>query len=122
MGTKLSECDEKSTKVVFACSGAADVGELSDLVARKLQRDGKAQMKCLAFVGAGIPELIDSVRGAKIIVIDGCPKDCGKLMMFEKGIRGFTHLRLTELGYHKGATPIDEHNIDAVFEVAEALL
>ncbi|MBN2598608.1 MAG: putative zinc-binding protein [Marinifilaceae bacterium] len=122
MENRSGGCDEKSTKVVFACSGAADVGELTDLVARKLQKKGKAQMKCLAFVGAGITEMIDSVRGAKILVIDGCPKDCGKLVMCKNEISDFTHLRLTELGYTKGETPADAHNVDAVYEVACTIL
>lgn len=122
MRTERSRCDKKRTKIVFACSGAADVGELSDLVARKLQKKRKAQMKCLAFVGGGIPKTIDFVRGAKILVIDGCSKDCGKLVMCKSEISDFIHLRLTELGYTKGKTIADEHNINVVFEVAEALL
>lgn len=122
MENRSSGCDGKSTKVVFACSGAADVGELTDLVARKLQKKGKAQMKCLAFVGAGITEMIDSVKGAKILVIDGCTKDCGKITMNKHDISDFTHLRLTEVGYTKGTTPVDEHNVDAVYELASELL
>lgn len=122
MENRSGGCDENSAKVVFACSGAADVGELTDLVARKLQKKGEAQMKCLAFVGAGITEMIDSVRGAKILVIDGCSKDCGKIAMCKNEISDFTHLRLTELGYTKGATPADAHNVDAVYEVAGALI
>ncbi|MBL4561720.1 MAG: zinc-binding protein [Bacteroidales bacterium] len=122
MEAKLSGCDKKSVKVVFACSGTADVGELSDLVARKLQKKMKVQMKCLASVGAGVPEMIDSIRGAKILVIDGCSKDCGKLILCKNEISDFTHLRLTELGYTKGATLADAHNVDAVYEVASALL
>jgi len=122
MENKSYPCDEKNTKVIFACSGAADVGELTDLVARKLQKNKKAQMKCLAFVGAGISEMIDSVRGAKILVIDGCSRDCGKITMSKNGPSDFIHLRLTDLGYHKGSTPPDSRNVDSVFEVASALL
>jgi uncharacterized metal-binding protein len=122
MENRSGGCDENSAKVVFACSGAADVGEITDLVARKLQKKGKAQMKCLAFVGAEITEMIDSVRGAKILVIDGCSKDCGKIAMCKNGFSDFTHLRLTELGYSKGSTPADEHNVDDVYEVARTLL
>ncbi|MBT4482837.1 MAG: zinc-binding protein, partial [Candidatus Latescibacteria bacterium] len=38
--------------LIFPCSGAADVGEISDQIARKLTRDGIGKMFCLAGVGA----------------------------------------------------------------------
>ena len=36
METKSCSCKEDAAKTVFACSGAADLGKISDLVARKL--------------------------------------------------------------------------------------
>ena len=41
-------------KLIFACSGAADVGEISDRAARKLSKDGIGAMFCLAGVGGRI--------------------------------------------------------------------
>ncbi len=35
-------------KLIYACSGAADVGELSDQAARKLSKSGVSKMSCLA--------------------------------------------------------------------------
>ena len=37
--------------LVFACSGAADVGEISDRAARKLSKDGVGAMYCLENAG-----------------------------------------------------------------------
>jgi uncharacterized metal-binding protein len=34
-------CGEKSNIYVFSCSGAADVGALSDQVARKMSKDAR---------------------------------------------------------------------------------
>ena len=50
MKNKTCSCADDAVKTVFACSGAADLGEISDLVARKLHRDGFRQMKCLHLI------------------------------------------------------------------------
>ena len=109
-------------KTVFACSGAADLGRISDLVARKLQSDKTRQMKCLAFIGAGIDEMIDSIKDTDMLVIDGCPLDCGKLTMEKNGIADFHHLRLTDLGYIKGQSPANDATVNEIAEHAAALM
>ena len=38
-------------KLIFACSGAADVGAIADQAARKLTKDGAGKMYCLAGIG-----------------------------------------------------------------------
>ena len=118
MENKTCSCNDGAMKTVFACSGAADLGEVSDLVARKLQRDGERLMKCLAFIGAGIPEMIDSVRKTNMLVIDGCNLDCGRLTMEKNGISNFCHLRLTDLGYIKGHTPASRNTVNQITEHA----
>lgn len=118
METKSCLCHESAAKTVFACSGAADLGEVADLVARKLHRDDISQMKCLAFIGAGIQEMIDSVKDSDMLVIDGCNLDCGKLTMEKQGISSFHHVRLTDLGYKKGQTPATGPTIDKIAELA----
>ena len=105
-------------KTVFACSGAADLGKISDLVARKLQGEKIRQMKCLAFIGAGIDEMIDSIKDTDMLVIDGCELDCGRLTMERNGLSGYKHLRLTDLGYIKGQTPVKSKTIDNISEQA----
>ena len=67
------------------------------LVARKMHRDGVRRMKCLAFIGGGIQDMIDSVKETNMLVIDGCKLDCGKLTMEKNGILDFCHLRITDL-------------------------
>ena len=121
MEKNTCSCDDDAVKTVFACSGAADLGEVSDLVARKLHRDNIRQMKCLAFIGGGIQEMIDSVKDSNMLVIDGCPLDCGKLTMGKNGITDFHHLRLTDLGYTKGQTPASTKVVNEIVELAIAL-
>jgi uncharacterized metal-binding protein len=119
MNKDLCSCKDNSFKTVFACSGAADLGQISDLVARKIHSDGARQMKCLAFIGAGIQDMIDSVKDSNMLVIDGCKLDCGKLTMEKNGLSGFCHLRLTDLGYIKGKTDV---SMKAVNEIANHTL
>ena len=65
-------------KIVLACSGSSDLGELSDRVARKLRDNGVYNMKCLAMVAADNKGLIETIKVTETLVIDGCPIDCGK--------------------------------------------
>lgn len=121
MEKKSYSYKENAAKTVFACSGAADLGRISDLVARKLHSNGVRQMKCLAFIGAGIQDMIDSVKDTNMFVIDGCELDCGKLTMEKNGISDFSHLRLTDLGYKKGQTPVISKTVNQIFDHAVAL-
>ena len=80
-------CSDPEKCTVFACSGAADLGLASDLLARKLHANQARSMKCLAFVSAGIEEMIDSVRDTNMLVIDGCKLDCGKKTFEKNGLK-----------------------------------
>ncbi len=46
----LNKGGEK-VKLIFACSGAADVGGIADLAARTLHAEGSGKIYCLAGVG-----------------------------------------------------------------------
>ena len=105
--------------LVMACSGASDIGCLSDKVARKLRDNGTRAMKCLAMVVADDQQLIESLKTASILVIDGCPTDCGKKIMDKAGVSNYGYLRLTDHGFRKGLSPVNDENINAVYEIAE---
>ena len=121
MENVTGSCKKSAAKTIFACSGAADLGEVSDLVARKLHRSGERQMKCLAFIGGGIQDMIDSVKGTNMLVIDGCNLDCGKLTMEKNGISDFSHMRLTDMGYIKGHTPASRNTVNQITELAVSI-
>ena len=109
--------------VILACSGAADVGELADQTARLLARDGYGSMSCLAGVGAGLEGMIKSAReAAPLLVIDGCPTACGKKAVEGAGITGFQYLMLTNVGFRKGATPMDEGTVKMAVAKAREIL
>jgi uncharacterized metal-binding protein len=121
METKISEEDcqcNGGEMMVMSCSGASDIGCLSDRVARKLRDNGVRSMKCLAMVAANNQPLVESLKTAHVLIIDGCPVDCGKEIMDKAGLINYSHLRLTDHGFQKGQSPVNEENINTVYEIA----
>ncbi len=101
-GTNPHEC-AGGEKLIFACSGAADVGAISDRAARKLTKDGKGKMFCLTGIGGRVPGIMDKTRAAThVLAIDGCPLDCAKKTLEQAGFTKFAHVRVTDLGMEKG--------------------
>jgi len=109
--------------LIFSCSGAADVGEISDRAARKLSKEGAGAMFCLAGLGGKVEPIIKKTASAsKILAIDGCNLDCVKLCLQEAGFNEFEHLRVTDLGMEKGSSPASDKNIDKVTAKAIEML
>jgi len=72
-------CCGAAPRLIFACSGAADVGKLSDLAARELTAAGAGKMFCLAGIGGRVSGIMATTEAAQaILAIDGCPLDCAK--------------------------------------------
>ena len=113
-------CGNKSD-FVLSCSGACDLGHISDLVARKLSSEGIRKMNCLAVVGAGISASIETFKQSNLLIIDGCSVDCGKKIADKAGLTNYSYLRLTDLGFVKGKTEVSEINTQFVFDKAAAL-
>jgi len=109
--------------LIFACSGAADVGEISDRAARKMTRNGFGTMFCLAGIGGRVEPIIQKTKSAaKILAIDGCKLDCVKGSLEQAGFAEFKHLRITDFGMEKGKTPATDDNINKAVEQAAAFL
>lgn len=112
-----------SEKLIFACSGAADVGVVSDQAARQMTRDGVGKMFCLAGLGGQVEGIVQkSKAAARILALDGCSLDCAKKCLEQAGITDFAHVRITDLGMEKGQTPPTSENITTVAEAASPLL
>lgn len=107
--------------IVLACSGASDLGYISDQVARKLSRNKVRKMNCLTVAATGSDEKIAEFKKSNILVIDGCTEDCGKKIMAMRGITDYKYLRLTDLGYEKGKTPTSQDTVKEIYEKAEII-
>lgn len=107
-----------TNRIVYACAGCADVGELADQVSRKMRRDGFATpaSSCLVAIGAGLKPFIDAATKAdSVVTVDGCPVRCAKLLI-EKISVVPQSIVLTELGVEKGKTDVTPQLIEEICE------
>ena len=119
MGDKRGNICSAAPTLIFACSGAADVGAIADQAARKLTAEGAGKMYCLAGIGGHVQGIVKTTKDAeKILALDGCPVDCTKLSLEEAGITGFEHIKVTDLGLDKGKSPATVKNIETVAQAA----
>jgi len=110
-------------KLIFACSGAADVGAVADQAARKLTKDGAGKMYCLAGIGGRVPGILAMTQSAsRILAIDGCPLNCVKNTLELAGFKAYEHLQLADLGMEKGKTAPTDVNVGRVATAATAKL
>ena len=110
-------------RLIFACSGAADVGQVSDLAARKLTAEGAGKMFCLAGIGGRVSGILATTQSAKsILAIDGCQLDCARKTLEAAGFPQFEHIRLTDIGMEKGKTPASDEAVAKVVNRAKARL
>lgn len=94
--------------IVYACSGASDVGEVADRAARRLNALKLARMECLPSVSARTVRRDELAKAPRILAVEGCGKDCVSKLLELAGIRGVTRVRLSDLGLAKGETTPDE--------------
>ena len=122
MAEKENVC-KGGPKLVFACSGAVDVGEISDRAARKMNKEGVGKMFCLAGIGGRVGPIMKTTESAeKILAIDGCSLNCVKNSLENAGFSEFKHLRIGDLRLEKGKSPPTEENIATVVEKAAEML
>jgi uncharacterized metal-binding protein len=105
-----------SCKLILACSGGSDVGEITDRVARRLARDGKGKMYCSNGIGARIEGMLATAKSAgEIIAIDGCPVACVQKALEHVGLSALC-FNLKAMGYEKGATPCAEGVVSEILQ------
>ncbi len=109
--------------LIFACSGASDVGEIADRAARQLMRQGAGKMYCLAGIGGRVSGIVKTTQVAgRILAIDGCPLGCARNTLEQAGIKQYRHVQLADLGMDKGSSPVTEDLINRVIEAGATAL
>ncbi len=107
--------------LVYSCSGCSSAAQLANHLAVRLDRQGDAEMSCIAGLGGQVKSLVRTARNAQaaqrpILVIDGCPLACAKHSLAQHGVAPTHHLQLAELGVRK----LQHQDFDP--EVAASLL
>jgi uncharacterized metal-binding protein len=109
--------------VILACSGCSSAGELADLTARRMQQLGTGKMSCLAGVGGRVSAILTAVsRAPRLLMIDGCPLECGANVLRLAGISKFQHLKLHEQAIRKHGQPVEVATVERLAAAAAHLL
>jgi uncharacterized metal-binding protein len=88
--------------MVLACSGASNVGQLTNEAAKRLDGENAAKFYCLAGPGGDIEPMVKAVKDAgQLLALDGCPVGCAKLIMDRAGRTDYEYVVVTELGIEK---------------------
>jgi len=118
-----ARCCTPASKLIFACSGAADVGKIADLSARKLTENDVGKMFCLAGVGGRVKGIMETTKAAQaVLAIDGCPLHCARNTLEQAGFKKFEHLCLADMGMEKGKTPATDEAVAKVASRGKAKL
>ena len=112
---------DQKLRLLYACSGAADVGQVADLVARRLDDEEWGGMSCLSGIGADLSGFIESAKEADNIIIDGCPVGCGSKMFETRGLP-FTEIVMTQQGLVKGSSPATLEVVERMAETVKTVL
>ena len=110
-------------KLIFSCSGAADVGAVADQAARRLTQEGAGSMFCLAGIGGCVAPIMEKTKSAsRILAIDGCQLNCVSETLKQGGFDRFEHLLVTDCGLEKGKTEVNDENISKVTARGQLML
>lgn len=88
--------------LVYSCSGCSSAAQMANHFALRLDREGLAEMSCIAGVGGGVPALLRAARRPRpILALDGCPLHCVLACLRQAGIEATHSLELSTLGVKK---------------------
>lgn len=98
--------DAAHQALVYACSGCSSAAQLANHLAVRLDREGIAEMSCIAGVGGRVPSLVRKAEdaaqsGRRIVAIDGCALSCTKASLAQHGIEPSLHVQLATRGVCK---------------------
>jgi len=95
-------CGDEKVTLVFPCSGASNVGQITNELALRLTREGLGAMSCLAGVGAHISGFVVSARDCdQLVVLDGCPQRCAAKLFEHVGVKPHVYVMLADHGFKK---------------------
>jgi uncharacterized metal-binding protein len=88
--------------LVYSCSGCSSAAQMANHLALKLDREGIAEMSCIAGVGGGVTGLVRTAQsGRRILALDGCVLKCASACLDNAGVVADTHLVLSDYGVKK---------------------
>jgi uncharacterized metal-binding protein len=117
-------CGDEKVTLIFPCSGASNVGQITNELALRLTREGLGAMSCLAGVGAHISGFVVSAKDCdQLVVLDGCPQRCAAKVFEHVGIKPHVYLMLTDHGFKKrSGSPVQPEEVSQARDIVVALM
>lgn len=110
--------------LVYACSGASNLGQLTNEIAVRLDREGIAEMSCAEAVGieAGAPYAAALSR-RPVIAISGCPLACADRLLAGHGVEVTQSVQLENRGVLKAKhSSVGRQDSERIYEEVESEL
>lgn len=98
--------EHEQLSLVYACSGCSSAAQLANHLAVRLDREGSAEMSCIAGIGGHVPKLVRTAQeavqhGRPIVAIDGCALSCVKASLAQHALSPTVHIQLAHRGVKK---------------------
>jgi uncharacterized metal-binding protein len=106
---------KNSDHLVYACAGCSGAAQISYKLALAMDKQGLAEMSCLAGIASERKSFRREIRDRRVIVIDGCPLECGRLIFEKQKLPIHNHIRLHKLGIRK-QEPVSDHVVHKLLE------
>ncbi len=88
--------------LVYSCSGCSSAAQMANQLAIRLDREGLAEMSCIAGVGGGVPGLVKTAQsGRPVLAIDGCPMACVRACLSLVKVQANQHILLSDFQVRK---------------------
>jgi uncharacterized metal-binding protein len=93
---------DRTSPLVYSCSGCSSAAQLANAMAVGLDRRGVAEMSCIAGVGGDVPSLVrTATSGRPIVAIDGCRLRCVEACLSRHAVEADLHVDLAGHGVKK---------------------
>jgi uncharacterized metal-binding protein len=104
--------------LAYSCSGCSSAAQMANYIALQLDRREIAEMSCIAGVGGDVPHLVHIAQsGRPILALDGCPLQCVKNSLAQRGVIPTKHVMLHEHGVKKRyRAEFDQDEADRILE------
>ncbi|WP_298668156.1 putative zinc-binding protein [uncultured Methanofollis sp.] len=107
-------------RIIFACAGASNVGQITNIAAIQLSVEGFGSPACTAQLATGAGPVKKACAEAdEVVVLDGCPVACASKIAAAQGITPDQAIVATEVGIAKSHDlEISEEEIEKVVSAA----
>lgn len=109
--------DYEQLPLVYSCSGCSSAAQLANDLAVRLDREGEAEMSCIAGVGGEVTPLVRTASaGRPILTIDGCPLECARQCLQQHDVEPDHHVQLADRDVSKDYhTDYDDETAEHLF-------